>query len=104
MDNRTLGPLTVGAMAELVAEGKVRVERLAADRGVTPAQLALAWVLAQWEGVVPIPGTKRRARLEENVGALEVQLGDGELAEIAAALPPASGDRYPAAMMATLDR
>jgi aryl-alcohol dehydrogenase-like predicted oxidoreductase len=75
------------------------VERLAARKGVTPAQLGLAWVLAQWDGIVPIPGTKRRSRLEENVGALDVQLGDAELAEISAALPETAGTRYPEEMM-----
>ncbi|MCW2985122.1 MAG: aldo/keto reductase [Conexibacter sp.] len=80
------------------------VERLAADRGVTPAQLGLAWVLAQWDGVVPIPGTKRRSRLEENVGALDVTLTGAEQAEIAQALPQAAGDRYPEAMMRLLGK
>jgi aryl-alcohol dehydrogenase-like predicted oxidoreductase len=75
------------------------VERLAARKGVTPAQLGLAWVLAQWDGIVPIPGTKRRSRLEENAGALDVQLGDAELAEISAALPETAGTRYPEEMM-----
>jgi len=80
------------------------IQRLAAAKGVTPAQLGLAWVLARWDGIVPIPGTKRRARLEENVGAVGVDLGEADLAEISAALPPAAGDRYPATMMATIDR
>jgi aryl-alcohol dehydrogenase-like predicted oxidoreductase len=75
------------------------VEGLAADKGVTPAQLALAWVLAQGEDVVPIPGTKRRARLEENVGALDVELSGADLVAIADALPEAAGPRYPAEMM-----
>jgi len=80
------------------------IQRLAAAKGVTPAQLGLAWVLARWDGIVPIPGTKRRARLEENVGAVGVDLGEADLAEISAALPPAAGDRYPATLMATIDR
>jgi aryl-alcohol dehydrogenase-like predicted oxidoreductase len=79
------------------------VRRLAADKGVTPAQLALAWVLAQDEAIVPIPGTKRRARLEENVGAVDVDLSDHDLQRIADALPKAAGERYPAAMMGSLD-
>jgi len=79
------------------------VQRLAADKGVTPAQLALAWVLAQDEAIVPIPGTKRRARLEENVGAVDVDLSDHDLQRIADALPKAAGERYPAAMMGSLD-
>jgi aryl-alcohol dehydrogenase-like predicted oxidoreductase len=74
-----------------------RVGRLAAAKGVTPAQIALAWLLAQGDDVVPIPGTKRVAFLEENIGALEVALSPGELAELDAIFPPgaASGDRYP---------
>jgi aryl-alcohol dehydrogenase-like predicted oxidoreductase len=80
------------------------VERLAADKGVTPAQLGLAWVLAQGDDIVPIPGTKRRSRLEENVGAADVQLSDDELRAIGKALPQAAGQRYPDAMMATIDQ
>jgi aryl-alcohol dehydrogenase-like predicted oxidoreductase len=80
------------------------IEELAANKAVTPAQLALAWVLAQGEDIVPIPGTKRRERLEENAAAVDVELSDDELREIADALPEASGDRYPEQSMATLDR
>jgi aryl-alcohol dehydrogenase-like predicted oxidoreductase len=78
------------------------VQRLAAEKGVTPAQLALAWVLAQSDGIVPIPGTRKVSRLEENVGALDVTLSPAELAEITAALPEPAGTRYPAAQMARL--
>jgi aryl-alcohol dehydrogenase-like predicted oxidoreductase len=83
---------------DLVAE----IERLAADKGCTPAQLALAWVLSQGEDVVPIPGTKRRKYLEDNLGALDVTLTDADLARIDEVLPPgaAAGTRYPAAGMA----
>jgi aryl-alcohol dehydrogenase-like predicted oxidoreductase len=72
------------------------VRSLAAEKGVTPGQLALAWVLAQGEDVVPIPGTKRRSYLEENVGAAAVRLNDDDLARIAAIAPPgvAVGGRY----------
>jgi aryl-alcohol dehydrogenase-like predicted oxidoreductase len=80
------------------------IEELAANKAVTSAQLALAWVLAQGEDIVPIPGTKRRARLEENAAAVDVELSDDELREIADALPEASGARYPEQSMATLDR
>jgi aryl-alcohol dehydrogenase-like predicted oxidoreductase len=72
----------------------VEVERLAGEKAVTPAQLALAWVLAQGEDIVPIPGTRRRARLEENAAAADVELTDDELRQIADALPAATGDRY----------
>jgi aryl-alcohol dehydrogenase-like predicted oxidoreductase len=80
------------------------VERLASAKGVTPAQLGLAWVLAQGDDVVPIPGTKRRSRLEENAGAVDVELNASDLAEIADALPEAAGPRYPEAMMRLIDR
>jgi aryl-alcohol dehydrogenase-like predicted oxidoreductase len=79
-----------------------RIEELAADKAVTPAQLALAWVLTQGEDIVPIPGTRRRSRLEENIAALEVELSADELREIADALPEPAGMRYGAAGMALL--
>jgi aryl-alcohol dehydrogenase-like predicted oxidoreductase len=72
------------------------VRRIAADEGVTPAQLALAWVLSRGEDVVPIPGTKRLRYLEENVAAVDVELTEDELARIDDAFPrgAAAGDRY----------
>ncbi|WP_114239584.1 aldo/keto reductase [Dyella sp. C9] len=78
-----------------------KVKTIAADKGCTPAQLALAWVLAQGKDVVAIPGTKRRDRLEENLGALHVNLNDSELAAIDAVFPldVANGMRYPEAGM-----
>jgi aryl-alcohol dehydrogenase-like predicted oxidoreductase len=83
-----------------------RVEELAREKGCTPAQLALAWVLAQGEDVVAIPGTKRRKYLEENLGALDVRLGSEDLARIDAVLPRglAAGGRYPEAMMRAVAR
>jgi aryl-alcohol dehydrogenase-like predicted oxidoreductase len=74
-----------------------RVREIAAEKGVPPAQLALAWVLAQGDDVVPIPGTRKIVRLEENLGALDVELTFADLARIDEALPPGStsGDRYP---------
>jgi aryl-alcohol dehydrogenase-like predicted oxidoreductase len=72
------------------------VGRLAADKGCTPSQLALAWVLAQGDDVVPIPGTKRRAYLEENVGAVDVELSADDLARLDR-LGTAAGARYPQA-------
>jgi aryl-alcohol dehydrogenase-like predicted oxidoreductase len=80
-----------------------RINELAADKGVTPAQLALAWVLSQGEDIVPIPGTRRIERLEENIGALDVVLTPDDLREIADALPPATGDRYAPQMMSLLN-
>jgi aryl-alcohol dehydrogenase-like predicted oxidoreductase len=79
------------------------IERIAAGKGCTPAQLGLAWVLAQGDDIVPIPGTKRRERLEENVGSLDVTLTEADLAEIAEALPEPSGPRYPEEMMRRLN-
>jgi aryl-alcohol dehydrogenase-like predicted oxidoreductase len=70
-----------------------RVEELAARKGITPGQLALAWVMHQGDDVVPIPGTKRRERLEENAGAAEVELTSDELAALDE-LQPTAGDRY----------
>jgi aryl-alcohol dehydrogenase-like predicted oxidoreductase len=80
------------------------VEQLAADKGVTPAQLALAWVLAQWDGIVAIPGTKKRTRLEENAGALDVALSAADAEAIASALPEPAGGRYGEAMLPLLGR
>ena len=72
------------------------VRELAAEKGVTASQLALAWVLAQGEDVVPIPGTKRRSYLEENAGALSVRLSSDDLTRLEAIAPPgaAVGGRY----------
>jgi aryl-alcohol dehydrogenase-like predicted oxidoreductase len=74
-----------------------RVREIADDKGVTAGQLALAWVLARGEDVVPIPGTTRVANLEQNVGALEVSLDDKDLARLDEVLPvgATAGDRYP---------
>ena len=82
-----------------------KVRELAARRGCTPGQLALAWVLAQGEDIVPIPGTKRRSYLEENVRAMELTLGPDELAEIDAIFPfgAATGARYTEESMKTLN-
>ena len=83
-----------------------RIKALAARKGCSPAQLALAWVLAQGDDIVPIPGTKRRRYLEENIGALDVHLAHDELAEIDAILPAgaAAGSRYSAPGMRTISR
>jgi len=69
------------------------VEAVAAEAGATPAQVALAWILAQGEGIAPIPGTKRVARLEENLAADAVALTSEQLATLSA-LPAPAGDRY----------
>ena len=82
------------------------VHALATAKGVSAAQLALAWVLARGDDVVPIPGTKRRAYLEENLAAASVQLRDSERQQLDQCLPPGSvaGARYPASVMAHVDR
>jgi aryl-alcohol dehydrogenase-like predicted oxidoreductase len=81
-----------------------RVEEIARRRGATPAQLAIAWVLAQGEEIVPIPGTKRVKYLEENVGAAELRLSADELSALDAAFPKGAtaGTRY--ADMSTVNR
>jgi aryl-alcohol dehydrogenase-like predicted oxidoreductase len=78
-----------------------RVETIAKEKGCTPAQLALAWLLAQGKDIVPIPGTKRKDRIEENVGALSVKLSPQDVARISAAVPAgsAAGLRYPEGAM-----
>ncbi|MFZ0613869.1 MAG: aldo/keto reductase [Desulfobacterales bacterium] len=78
-----------------------RVEKMAAAKGVTAGQLALAWVLAQGPDIVPIPGTTRRSHLELNIVAVDLDLTQSDLSDIAAVMPPgaASGLRYPAEMM-----
>ena len=78
-----------------------RLEAMAGDKGCTVGQLVLAWLLAQGKDIVPIPGTKRRARLEENVGALDVTLSADDVKRIGDALPvgAAAGLRYPEAQM-----
>jgi aryl-alcohol dehydrogenase-like predicted oxidoreductase len=82
-----------------------RVKQMSAGKGCTPAQLALAWVLAQGPDVVPIPGTRSRLRLEENAGAPEISLSDDELAEIDELIPRdmAAGTRYPEQAMSMLN-
>jgi aryl-alcohol dehydrogenase-like predicted oxidoreductase len=83
-----------------------RVAEIARQKHCTPAQLALAWVLAQGEDIIPIPGTKRRRYLQENLGALEVSLTSADLAAMDEAAPNGSfaGLRYPAAMMSAVNR
>ena len=80
-----------------------KVEELARDKGITPAQLALAWVLAQGDDLVPIPGTKRRTYLEQNAAAVDVGLTDQDLGRIDAEVPAAAGGRYDEAGMASVN-
>jgi aryl-alcohol dehydrogenase-like predicted oxidoreductase len=82
-----------------------KVKQLAAKAGITPSQLALAWVLAQGEDIVPIPGTKRRKYIEENAAAVELSLAPGLIQELQKIFPPdaAAGERYAPAMMAVVN-
>jgi aryl-alcohol dehydrogenase-like predicted oxidoreductase len=77
------------------------LKRLALAKGYTPAQLALAWVLSRGEQIVPIPGTRHRARLEENMAALRIEMRHEEIASISAMFPPsaAAGARYNESML-----
>jgi aryl-alcohol dehydrogenase-like predicted oxidoreductase len=91
-----------GKNLELVA----RVEAIAKEKGCTAGQLALAWVMAQGDDIVPIPGTKRRTYLEENLGALDVKLTPADLKRIEEVAPKdaAAGLRYPEQMMSSVNR
>jgi aryl-alcohol dehydrogenase-like predicted oxidoreductase len=80
------------------------VKRIAARRNATPAQIALAWVLAQGDDVAPIPGTKRVAYLEDNVGALDVTLTSDDISDLDALRGAVAGDRYDAGTMAMIER
>ena len=97
------GPRFTGENLEANLTLAAKVREIADEKGITPAQLALAWVLARGEDLVPIPGTKRRTYLEQNAGAVDVELTEDELARIDAELPRAAGDRYDEAGMATLN-
>ena len=102
-DYRRYGPRFTGENLQqnlLLAE---RVRELAAEKGITPGQLALAWVLHRGEHIVPIPGTKRVAYLEENLAAAAVSLSEDEVEHIAEAVPSAAGDRYDPAGMRALN-
>jgi aryl-alcohol dehydrogenase-like predicted oxidoreductase len=102
-DFRRTGPRFTGENLEANLALAAKVKEISAEVGVTPAQLAIAWVLAQGDDLVPIPGTKRRAYLEENVGAVDVELTDEDLTRINAELPEAAGARYDEAGMATVN-
>jgi aryl-alcohol dehydrogenase-like predicted oxidoreductase len=103
-DFRRHGPRFTGENLQENLKLAERVRELAGEKGVTPGQLALAWVLHRWEHVVPIPGTKRVSYLEENVAAAEVELSEQEVERIARSVPTASGDRYDEAGMQTVNR
>jgi aryl-alcohol dehydrogenase-like predicted oxidoreductase len=100
-DYRRTDPRFQGANFDENAKAAETVREVADRKGVTAAQLALAWLLAQGDDVVPIPGTKRRTRLEENLTAADVVLTDAELAELEL---PVSGGRYPDAMLRLIEQ
>jgi aryl-alcohol dehydrogenase-like predicted oxidoreductase len=105
-DWRSNGPRFQGENLRRNLEIVRRVETLAKRKKCTPAQLALAWLLAQGDDLVPIPGTKRRVYLEENVEAVGIELTASELKEIDEKLPAGmtAGDRYPAESMKAVNR
>ncbi len=102
-DFRRYGPRFNGDNLRQNLQLAERVKELATELDITPGQLALAWVLARGDEVVPIPGTKRVRYLEENVAAAEVSLDQAKVNEIADALPPAAGDRYDPEGMRTVN-
>jgi aryl-alcohol dehydrogenase-like predicted oxidoreductase len=102
-DFRRHGPRFTGENLDANLKLASKVAEIAEEKGITPAQLALAWVLAQGEDLVPIPGTKRRKYLEENAGAVDVELTDQDLERINAELPEAAGERYDEAGMASVN-
>jgi aryl-alcohol dehydrogenase-like predicted oxidoreductase len=102
-DFRRGGPRFTGENLEANLELAAKVKEIAAEKGITPAQLALAWVLARGDDLVPIPGTKRRTYLEQNAGAVDVELTEDDLARIDAELPRPAGERYDEAGMANVN-
>jgi aryl-alcohol dehydrogenase-like predicted oxidoreductase len=105
-DYRRLNPRFQGENFERNLALVEKVRELAAAKGCTAAQLALAWVLAQGDDIVPIPGTKRRRYLEQNIGALDLALDAADLAALAQTFPPdaVAGARYPEAMQRLIGR
>ena len=102
-DFRRHGPRFTGENLDANLKLAAKVAEIAEEKRITPAQLALAWVLAQGDDVVPIPGTKRREYLEQNAGAVDVELTDEDLARIDAELPQVAGDRYDQTGMASVN-
>jgi len=105
-DYRRNDPRYIGENFDANVRAAMAVRELATRKGVKPGQIALAWLLHKGADIVPIPGTKRRRYLEENVGAVSVSLGAAEMAELDATLAPekVAGPRYPAKQMAQVDR
>jgi aryl-alcohol dehydrogenase-like predicted oxidoreductase len=102
-DFRRSGPRFQGESLQANLRLVAKVEEIATEKGCTPGQPALARVLDRGEDVVPIPGTKRRQYLEENLGAADIELTEDDLRRIDAELPEPAGDRYDAAGMSTIN-
>jgi aryl-alcohol dehydrogenase-like predicted oxidoreductase len=102
-DFRRTGPRFTGENLDANLKLAAKLAEIAEEKGITPAQLALAWVLAQGVDIVPIPGTKRRKYLEENARAVDVSLTDDDLRRIEAELPEPAGARYDEAGMASVN-
>src|SRR5215471_12053599 len=101
-DFRRTGPRFTGENLDANLELAATVKEIAGEKGITAAQLAIAWVLAQGDDLVPIPGTKQRTYLEQNAGAVAVELTREELTRIDAELPEPAGERYNEAGMASV--
>jgi aryl-alcohol dehydrogenase-like predicted oxidoreductase len=99
-DFRRSGPRFTGQNLDANLKLAQKLAEIAEEKQVTPAQLAIAWVLAQGEDIVPIPGTKRRTYLEQNAGAVDVELTEADVQRIEAELPSVAGERYDESGMA----
>ena len=102
-DFRRTQPRFQGENLEANTRIVAKLREIASEKDITPAQLALAWVLAQGDDIVPIPGTKRRTYLEENAAAADIELTDEDLSRINDELPEVSGDRYEKVGMAAVN-
>ena len=102
-DFRRSGPRFTGENLDANLRLADKVKEIAAEKRITPAQLAIAWVLARGDDLVPIPGTKRRTYLEQNAASLEVELTADDMARIDAELPEVAGERYDKAGMAAVN-
>ncbi|TMB12340.1 MAG: aldo/keto reductase [Deltaproteobacteria bacterium] len=103
-DFRRNDPRLQGANFDANVRIASTVQEIAKRKAATPGQVALAWLLSRGEDIVPIPGTKRRKYLEENLAAADVVLTAADLAQLEAALPPTAGPRYSERQMAEIDR
>jgi aryl-alcohol dehydrogenase-like predicted oxidoreductase len=105
-DSRHTDPRYIGANYDANLRAVTIVQEIARAKGATPAQVAIAWVLAKGDNIVPIPGTKRVKILEENAGAVDVALSAADMAKLDGAMPKGEtkGDRYPPAAMKSIER